>query len=141
LTVSFPASWPAYTPALKVCSNPELFAKAVIKPFHQLADWLESYAHSLELNVWTSSTVVKASQDPSSHHWSVTVKCADGRERILHPHHLVFALGFGGGLPNIPKYPGMNEFGGQTLHSSQHNKATDHAGKKVVVVGSCTSGN
>jgi len=35
----------------------------------------------------------------------------------------------------------MNEFGGQILHSSQHHKATDHAGKKVVVVGACTSGH
>ena len=26
------------------------------------------------------------------------------------------------------------------MHSTQHNKATDHAGKKVVVVGACTSG-
>jgi len=35
------------------------------------------------------------------------------------------------------EYPGMEEFGGQILHSSQHRKAMDHAGKKVVV-GSCT---
>ena len=26
------------------------------------------------------------------------------------------------------------------MHSSQHKKASDHEGKKVVVVGSCTSG-
>jgi len=31
-------------------------------------------------------------------------------------------------------------FKGKTLHSLEHNKATDHAGKKVVVVGACTSG-
>jgi cation diffusion facilitator CzcD-associated flavoprotein CzcO len=34
----------------------------------------------------------------------------------------------------------MDEFEGQILHSSQHNKATDHVGKKVVVVGACNSG-
>jgi cation diffusion facilitator CzcD-associated flavoprotein CzcO len=71
----------------------------------------------------------------------VTVKRADGRERVFHPHHLVFAVGFGGGVPNMPVYPGMDEFGGQILHSSQHNRAADHTGKKVVVVGACTSGN
>jgi cation diffusion facilitator CzcD-associated flavoprotein CzcO len=70
----------------------------------------------------------------------VTVKRADGRERDLHPHHLVFAVGFGGSVPNMPVYPGMDEFEGQVLHSSQHNKAIDHSGKKVVVVGACTSG-
>ncbi|KIM76995.1 hypothetical protein PILCRDRAFT_796588 [Piloderma croceum F 1598] len=119
----FPPSWPVYTPAQK------------------LADWLESYAQSLELNVWTSSVVLKASQDPSTRHWFVTVKRADGSERVLHPHHLVFAVGFGGGGPNMPVYPGMNEFEGQILHSSQYSKASDHAGKKAIVVGACNSGH
>src|SRR5882762_9416283 len=106
---------------------------------HQLADWLESYAHSLELNVWTSATVVQATQDSSSHYWTVTVKLADGRERFLHPRHLIFAIGIGGGFPNMPAYPGMDEFGGQILHSAEHGKATDHEGKKDVVIGSNTS--
>ena len=33
----------------------------------------------------------------------------------------------------------QNDFQGQILHSTQHDKATDHAGKKVAVVGACTS--
>jgi len=70
----------------------------------------------------------------------VTVKRADGSERVLYPHHLVFAVGFGGGASNMPVYPGMDDFGGRILHSSQHGKATDHAGNKVVVIGACTSG-
>ena len=67
------------------------------------------------------------------------MKRTDGRERILHPHHLVFATGITG-LPNMPVYSGMDEFGGHILHSSQYGKAMDHAGKKVVVVGAGTSG-
>lgn len=31
-------------------------------------------------------------------------------------------------------------FTGQVLHSSQHNGAKDHIGKKVVIIGACTSG-
>ncbi|KIM92256.1 hypothetical protein PILCRDRAFT_810309 [Piloderma croceum F 1598] len=121
--IPFPPSWPVYTPAQK------------------LADWLESYAQSLELNVWTSSVVLKASQDASTNHWSVTVKRVDGSERILHPHHLVFAVGLGGGVPNMPVYPGMDGFEGRILHSSQYSKATDHVGKKVIVIGACNSGH
>ena len=56
---SFPPSWPVYTPAQK------------------LANWLESYADALELNVWTSSTVTKATQD-ANNEWDVTVERADG---------------------------------------------------------------
>lgn len=36
--------------------------------------------------------------------------------------------------------PAKDKFEGQLLHSSEHNKASDHQGKKVVVIGSCTSG-
>ncbi|KII91612.1 hypothetical protein PLICRDRAFT_38413 [Plicaturopsis crispa FD-325 SS-3] len=119
----FPPTWPVYTPALK------------------LAGWLESYAEQLELNVWTSATVTHATQDASTKKWTVTVERAGGKTRTLVVNHLVFAAGIGGGMPRLPEYPGMDKFEGQLLHSSQHTKAADHAGKKVVVVGACTSGH
>lgn len=73
---------------------------------HQLADWLEFYAEALELNVWTSSVATHAEKDPLSGKWLVTVKRGDGSERIFRVDHLVFALGLGGGSPNIPDIPG-----------------------------------
>ncbi|KAJ7498695.1 hypothetical protein FB451DRAFT_1334343 [Mycena latifolia] len=114
----FPPTWPVYTPAL--------------------ANWLEHYAEALELPVWTSSEVIAASPDPSGM-WRVTVRNGQGQERIFTVKHLVFATGFGSYRGNLPTYPGMNEFKGTILHSSQHKKATDHLGKKVVVIGACTS--
>ena len=118
---SFPASWPVYTPA------------------HKLANWLESYAEALELNVWTSSTVQNATKDGNSE-WNVTVERADGTTRVLHVRHIVFAIGLGGNNPFIPEIAGREEFQGQVLHSTAHNSAKDHAGKKVFIVGSATSG-
>ncbi|KAH9947038.1 FAD/NAD-P-binding domain-containing protein [Amylocystis lapponica] len=116
----FPASWPVYTPAQK------------------LADWLEFYAEAMELNVWTSSTVVHADQHDDKT-WTVTVERADGTERKLHVKHVVLALGLGGGTPKYPNIPGQDEFQGQVLHSIYHKSAKDHLGKKVVVVGASTS--
>ncbi|KAF8903686.1 hypothetical protein CPB84DRAFT_1814587 [Gymnopilus junonius] len=118
---NFPPTWPVYTPAKK------------------LANWLEFYAEAMELNIWTSSTVTAATQDPETKVWSVTVKKADGGERVFKVKHVVLAMGFKGGQPYIPEIPGKASFKGQVLHSLQHEKATDHAGKKVVVIGSCTS--
>lgn len=94
----------------------------------------------MELDVWTSSTVTNASKDPSREVWNVVVKRADGTERVFHPKHIVFATGVTGGTPKMPKFVGVEEFEGKIFHSSQHGKALDHAGKKVVVVGACTSG-
>jgi cation diffusion facilitator CzcD-associated flavoprotein CzcO len=74
--------------------------------YQQFANWLESYADSFELNVWTSSTVTSASRD-AQNKWNVTVKRIDGSERVFKVNHLVFATGLGGGEPNMPSYPGM----------------------------------
>ena len=109
----------------------------------------------MEVDYWTSATVTHARQLPGGS-WEVTVRRGD-KDRIFKPKQLIFAIGVGGGTPNMPKIPGMvrdllvdnphevslreqEKFKGQILHSTQHNKATDHAGKKVVVVGACTSG-
>lgn len=117
----FPPTWPVYAPARKV------------------ANWLESYADILDLNVWTSSEVTAAVQDPSDNKWKVAVKRGDGTERVLKVNHVVFATGFSSSIPKIPQIPGVEKFKGETLHSSQYRKASDHAGEKVVVVGACTS--
>lgn len=87
----FPPSWPVFTPALK------------------LADWLESYAHSLELNVWTSATVTSITKETGDNakRWSVHVERGDGRKRTFKVNHVVLALGFGSGVPRIPDIPGQ----------------------------------
>ncbi|PFH47514.1 hypothetical protein AMATHDRAFT_67595 [Amanita thiersii Skay4041] len=119
--LAFPANWPAFSPARK------------------LAGWLDMYAEAMELNIWNSSSVEQAVQDPSTKKWKVTVKRGDGSERVLNVKHVIFATGLGSPNTNVPKIPGMEKFKGQILHSVQHKRATDHAGKKVVVVGACTS--
>ncbi|KAG6834009.1 hypothetical protein H0H93_012598, partial [Arthromyces matolae] len=99
-------------------------------------NWLENYAESMELNVWTSSTVTSVEPDGDS--WNVRI-ARDGSERTFTVKHVVFATGLGSNDGIYPTYPGMDSFKGQILHSTRHKKATDHAGKKVVVVGACTS--
>ena len=78
----------------------------ILTPRVQVADWLESYAHSLELDVWTSSTVTRASQDPETKKWTVEIERANSGIRTFVVNHLVFAVGFGGGTPNMPQLPG-----------------------------------
>ena len=116
----------------------------------------------MELNIWTSSTIEKLVPNPGKDGWTVTVKKADGSTRIFKPGHVILAHGFGGGVPKMPYYPGMvsseaslfNEvrclmvvsvqqdtFEGKLIHSSKHVSAREHKGKKVVVIGACTSGH
>ncbi|KAI0933038.1 hypothetical protein AcW1_000021 [Taiwanofungus camphoratus] len=116
----FPPSWPVFTPALK------------------FADWLEYYAEALEINVWTSSVVTRAEQ-VKDNKWIVVVQRADGTERKLHVDHVILALGLGAGTPNMPSFPGREEYQGQVLHSTEHKSARNHVGKKVLIIGSSTS--
>ncbi|KAF9779781.1 hypothetical protein BJ322DRAFT_1012818 [Thelephora terrestris] len=122
----FPPNWPVWTPAQK------------------LADWLESYAKIMELNVWTSSTVTSAEKDPSGG-WIVNLTriLPDGTEsqRVLRPTHLVFATGLGSGSLVIPKFSKKEEFDGEVIHAFEYTTAKKYIGKKVIVVGAATSGH
>ncbi|KAH9931312.1 FAD/NAD-P-binding domain-containing protein [Fomitopsis serialis] len=117
----FPPTWPVFTPAQK------------------LAGWLEYYAEAMELNVWTNAEAenVKLLDDGK---YEVVVKKGDGTKRTFTVDHVIMAVGFGGGVPKMPSFPGQEEFQGQILHSTQHKSGRDHIGKKVVIIGACTSG-
>ena len=76
----------------------------------QLADWLESYANIMELNVWLSAKITKLVENESGNGFIIDITRKDGQKRSFTPRHVVFAVGLGGGLPNMPKLPGMVSF-------------------------------
>jgi putative flavoprotein involved in K+ transport len=110
-------------------------------PKDQLANWFESYVEALEINYWTSTEFLGGAFDDRDGRWKVRVRRHDGTERVMRPSHLIMASGFTGGVPNIPKLPGLNRFRGTVLHSSQFDSAADHLEKRVLVVGTGTSGH
>ena len=61
----------------------------------------------MEINSWTSTTVVSAAQDEKTKIWAVKVKKTDGTERVFHVKHVVLATGFRGGKGYVPTFPGM----------------------------------
>ena len=118
----FPDTWPVFIPKDK------------------LADWLEFYTAAMELNVWTKTTLLSGAYDDAARRWTVRLQLADGSTRTMRPSHVVLAAGVSG-LPNIPKLPGMDEFGGPIVHSSGNIDGLDAKGKSVLVVGAGTSGH
>ena len=115
-------------------------------PKDKLAEWFESYAKLLELNVWTQTNLMSAKWDGSKRQWTVELQRtkADGtvENRTLHPRHVIQATGHSGEM-SLPNIKGMDEFKGDGLyHSSQFKGAKQNAqGKKAVVVGCCNSGH
>lgn len=60
----------------------------------------------MELDVWTSSKVTHASQDPETKKWTVEIERENSDSRKIVVNHVVFAVGLGGGVPNMPQYTG-----------------------------------
>jgi cation diffusion facilitator CzcD-associated flavoprotein CzcO len=118
----FPPSWPVYIPKDK------------------LANWFETYVEALELNVWTETEFQGGSYDEVEARWTVTLRRADGSRRTMHPRHVVMATGVSG-IPNKPELPGLADFEGCVLHSSQYDDGEAWTGKRAVVIGTGNSGH
>jgi cation diffusion facilitator CzcD-associated flavoprotein CzcO len=116
----FPDTWPVYVPKDK------------------LADWMEFYAETMEVNVWTETAFLGGEYDDATKRWTVRLRLADGSMRTMRPSHVVMAVGVSG-LPSIPKFAGSDDFGGPIVHSSGNTDALDVKGKSVLVVGAGTS--
>ncbi|MBB5415795.1 flavin-containing monooxygenase [Paraburkholderia atlantica] len=114
--LQYPSSWPRYLPK------------------DMLGDWIESYARTMECNVWTNTTFVEGRFDEKRGVWNARVRLGDGTERILHPRHLVFANGVVG-EPNVPDVPGLRDFKGELIHSHHFDSGAKWDGKKVMVLG------
>jgi len=95
----FPPTWPVFIPKDK------------------LANWFEAYAESMELNVWTGTELIRGSYDDAR--WSLTLRRADGSERVMRPRQLVFATGVSS-VPVIPDLPGVGSFAGTVMHSGAY---------------------
>lgn len=118
----FPPTWPVFIPKDK------------------LANWFEAYAESLELNVWTGTELAGGSYDEAARCWRVTLRRADGSERILRPFHLVFATGVSS-IPIIPKLPGLDAFRGTVMHSGAYTDGAGWEGRRALVLGTGNSGH
>jgi len=116
----FPKTWPDYIPKDKV------------------ANWLEQYVESMEINFWTETAFEGADYDHSANEWIAKVRLGDGSVRQMRPKHIIMATSVSG-TPKIPKVPTLEQFGGAVMHSSQFANGEQWKGRPVVVMGTGTS--
>ncbi|OCH92900.1 FAD/NAD-P-binding domain-containing protein [Obba rivulosa] len=116
----YPSNWPMFTPRDK------------------LADWIEQYARTQDLVVWTSSNIFpKPTYDPAQKRWNVVVD-HDGTPVEIHPAHIILATG-ALGAPRIPELLDPEKFKGEAFHASRYAGGHLYAGKRVIVVGACNT--
>lgn len=103
----------------------------------QVGDWLECYCKVMELNFWAKTEAISARWDQDRAEWIVEL-VRDGAPVTLRPKQLVLATGMSA-IPNLPSYPGMERFAGESHHSSRHPGGEAYAGKRAIVIGSNNS--
>ena len=103
----------------------------------KIGDWLEMYTKVMELNYWPRTECRSARYDASAGEWTVEL-LRDGEPLTLRPKQLVLATGMSA-IPNLPDFPGMDSFAGESHHSSRHQGGERYAGKRAVVIGSNNS--
>lgn len=117
---SYPNNWPTFTPRDK------------------LADWLEQYAISQDLAIWTNSRPLPTpAYDAATKRWTIVIERA-GNHVTLHPAHIVVASGTVG-APRIPSVLGAELFTGTNIHSSAYGGGKSFMGKRTLVVGAGNS--
>lgn len=118
----FPANYPVYIPRDKI------------------ANWLEFYADTMEINIWTGTEFTGGSRDEETGRWALDVRRSDGSTRTLKPRHVIFATGVSA-IPIKPDLPGLDTFAGDILHSSQFMAGAKWKGGKAIVLGTGNSGH
>ena len=118
----FPQNYPVYIPRDKI------------------ANWLEFYADTMELNVWTSTEFTAGGYDEKTSQWRLTVSRADGSTRVLKPRHVIFATGVSA-IAIAPDLAGIDTFKGEVMHSSQFNSGAKWKGRNAIVLGTGNSGH
>ena len=118
----FPQNYPVYIPRDKI------------------ANWLEFYADTMEINIWNSTEFTGGTYDEKADRYALTVRRADGTERILRPRHVIFATGVSA-IPVMPDLPGIETFAGEMMHSAHYDSGHKWKGKKGIVFGTGNSGH
>jgi cation diffusion facilitator CzcD-associated flavoprotein CzcO len=103
-----------------------------------LAIWLETYATTMSLNVWASTSIEKATWSEAEKIWTLTL-VRDGKNRTLLARHVVMATGVNGSIPHLGELPGLDTFAGEILHSSAFKDGAGYKGKNAIVVGTGNS--
>jgi hypothetical protein len=77
--MAFPDTWPVCCPPRLNWPRSVLILIQLYTPKDKFADYLESYATLLDLNVWTDSNVVDVQYNMTKKSWKVTVqRCSSG---------------------------------------------------------------
>jgi putative flavoprotein involved in K+ transport len=134
-------SWPRYYDSLTLFS-PARYSSLPGLPFpgdpdrcphrDEVVDYLRDYAAHLDVDIRTRHRVTAVTRDREGF-----TAHATGEAAVRAP--IVIAATGGFGRPHRPALPGLAEFAGTVLHSSDYREPSPFTGQRVIVVGAGNS--
>jgi putative flavoprotein involved in K+ transport len=134
-------SWPGYYDSLRLFS-PAAFSSLTGMPFpadpgryparDEVADYLRRYAGNRGAKIEPDTRAQTIRQEGSR----FVVHTAD--RRALRESGIVAASGSFSN-PDRPQLPGEKDFSGELLHVAEYRNPTPYIGRRVIVVGACSS--
>ncbi|PON36103.1 Flavin monooxygenase-like enzyme [Parasponia andersonii] len=117
---------------------PENFPEYPTK--YQFIEYLESYASHFDIKPQFNQTVESAKYDETFGLWRVKTTSSSGADVVEYLcRWLVVATGENAEKV-VPKFEGLEEFGGHVMHACDYRSGEGHRGKRVLVVGCGNSG-
>ncbi|KAL5705485.1 indole-3-pyruvate monooxygenase [Ranunculus cassubicifolius] len=109
-------------------------------PKDQFISYIDEYASFFHIKPNYCRSVESASYDVNTKKWRVTVKnTVSSATEVYIAEFLVVATGENS-KGFIPAFPGLDDFSGESIHSSEYKSGSKYQGKDVLVVGSGNSG-
>ena len=107
----------------------------------ELLKYLEKCVDDFELRdrIEFESVVTRLTYDDALQHWTTEYTDKNGVQQKVVSRFVITALGLLN-EPSVPKFPGIDQFTGQIIHTSRWPAGVDLAGKRVALVGVGASG-
>lgn len=99
----------------------------------QVVEYLENYAREFDLHPEFGMDVSHCAQT-ADNQWEIRTN-----RGVRHARHLIIASGFSR-VPHRPSWPGLDDFAGTVLHSSEYKNSERFRAQRVLVVGFGNSG-
>jgi len=102
-----------------------------------IQEYLQDYADHFDISPkirFNTQVTRLAETESSAGGWELTVEDSNGVDRKIFDR-VVICIGLYSNVPNVPEFPGRDEFQGEVMHNSQLKSADQLIGKRVAIIG------
>lgn len=95
--------------------------------------------YGITQNIRFNTELIRATWDEQGAKWNLVLKKPDSSEETIEANVVVSAAGLFG-RASLPDIPGINQYKGRILHTTDWDHGYDYAGKRIALIGNGSTG-